>query len=439
MSDTFVESVNYLVPMKRDIPIDWYKVEIDSNGTIYENLVEYIGNVYKEQGGRHFSVMDFVAKKDKEHRDDNDADMVRDMMETGQINININDADKSLDNDKKAENENRIPLNMPHVNNGEWIEIKYQDTTVLCSLIYVGNPLATMSVTLQHEVLLIACESFDVLQKLIFDAKDAQDKRDPECISIYTRHGSHWSFGTSLHKRKIDSVFIPNRDELMNDIRKFKASEKEYLEWGIPYKRNYFFYGPPGTGKTSIITAVASEFSLNVHICSFASDLDDSKFSKLISTIRKNSILVLEDIDSLFKKREKSMNSQVSFSCILNTLDGLQRKHGLMTFMTTNHKDELDEALTRPGRIDMSIKFDFATKEQIKSMFDNFLPKQKKIFSKFYHKIEMRKVSTAVLQKFLFERRECENILEHMDYFDNLCSQYGGCDKISESAAHMYS
>ena len=132
------------------------------------------------------------------------------------------------------------------------------------------------------------------------------------------------------------------------------------------------------------------------------------------------------------------MNSQVSFSCVLNILDGLQRKHGLITFMTTNHKDELDEALTRPGRIDMSIKFDFATKDQIKDMFENFLPKQKDNFKMFYRKIEVKKISTAVLQKFLFEKRECENIMDHMDYFTNLCSQYGSNDTISEHSSSIY-
>lgn len=426
---------NRCYPVKRDIPDGWYKLEVDSNGPIFENLLEFLGDLYMKQSGRFFGIHDFSVRKKKD-------DEIRtlecdDVNDFNGIILNLNDPSED---DKKEENENesRIPFYLPHIKEGEWIELKYQDTLILCGVYYIGSPVATMSVTIQHDILYLASSSIEVLKKLIFDAKEAHEEKDPNRISIFMRHGSHWSFGTFLHKRKIDSVFIPNKNELMEDIRKFRSSEKDYLDWGIPYKRNYFFYGPPGTGKTSIITAIASEFNLNVHICSFSTDLDDSKFSKLMSSIRKNSILVLEDIDSLFRKREKSMNSQVSFSCILNTLDGLQRKHGLLTFMTTNHKEELDEALTRPGRIDMSIKFDFATREQIKDMFENFLPNQKEKFGAFYRKIEVRKISTAVLQKFLFEKRECVDILNEMDYLNNLCSQYGSNDTIGEKAMSIY-
>ncbi len=425
-----------VIPNKMHIPESWFKIEVDSNGSIYELMSEFLGNLYKEQGGHSLSVFDFAKNKsnkktcDEEHFTMNDE---------GEMTYQFTDhASESSQDEKKPEKEDHIPFHLPHMNEDEWIELTYDGKPFRCALYNVGMPVATMSATLQHDVLYIACPSLDIIEKLIYDAKEAQEIKDPERISIYMRQGSHWSFSSFLHKRKIDSVFIPKRDELISDIRKFRNSEQDYLDWGIPYKRNYFFYGPPGTGKTSIITAIASEFNLNVHICSFSTDLDDSKFSKLMSSIRKDSILVLEDIDALFRKREKSMNSQVSFSCILNTLDGLQRQHGLMTFMTTNHKEELDDALTRPGRIDMSIKFDFATKDQIKDMFENFLPSQKDKFKTFYKKIQSRDVSTAVLQKFLFEKRECEDIMSHLDYFDNLCSQYGSNEKISEGASSMY-
>ena len=422
-------------PIKMDIPHDWFKLEVDSNGAIFDMLIDYLGNLYKEQGGKRFGVFDFAANRKKNQVEGREMGM----NDEGQLMIDLSSSeDENLEETKKGQNEKHIPFLIPHMAEGEWIEMTFEDTPIRCSLYHIGSPVATMSATIQHDNLILACSSLDVMQKLIFAAKESQEIKDPSRISIYMRHGSHWSFGTFLHKRKVDSVFIPKRDELMEDIRKFRASEKDYLDWGIPYKRNYFFYGPPGTGKTSIITAIASEFNLNVHICSFSTDLDDSKFSKLMSSIRKDSILVLEDIDALFRKREKSSNSQVSFSCILNTLDGLQRQHGLMTFMTTNHREELDEALTRPGRIDMAIKFDFATKDQIREMFENFLPNQKDKFKQFYRKLEVRSVSTAVLQKFLFEKRECDDIMEHMDYFENLCSQYGSNDKISENGMSLY-
>ena len=56
-----------------------------------------------------------------------------------------------------------------------------------------------------------------------------------------------------------------------------------------------------------------------------------------ISNLDDNTILLLEDIDSLFNEQ-----TNISFSGILNILDGIGRKHKLMIFLTTNHKNKLD-------------------------------------------------------------------------------------------------
>ena len=40
--------------------------------------------------------------------------------------------------------------------------------------------------------------------------------------------------------------------------------------------------------------------------------------------------------------------------------------------MTSNHPDKLDKALTRPGRIDLSIEFTKCSLKTIKKMFYNF-------------------------------------------------------------------
>ena len=48
----------------------------------------------------------------------------------------------------------------------------------------------------------------------------------------------------------------------------------------------------------------------------------------------------------------------MTFSGLLNAFDGITGgKEGLIVFMTTNHKCNLDEALLRPGRIDNMSEF----------------------------------------------------------------------------------
>jgi hypothetical protein len=58
---------------------------------------------------------------------------------------------------------------------------------------------------------------------------------------------------------------------------------------------------------------------------------------QLMQTVPSNSIVVLEDVDSVFVKREHSNNdTKVTFSGLLNALDGVASSEGQVLFMTTN-------------------------------------------------------------------------------------------------------
>jgi chaperone BCS1 len=50
-------------------------------------------------------------------------------------------------------------------------------------------------------------------------------------------------------------------------------------------------------------------------------------------------------------------------------IDGVASHEGRVLIMTSNHPENLDEALTRPGRVDMRIPFTLATHTQIKDIF----------------------------------------------------------------------
>jgi len=72
----------------------------------------------------------------------------------------------------------------------------------------------------------------------------------------------------------------------------------------------------------------------------------------------------LEDIDALFVGREavtKNTQKQISFSGLLNALDGVRAQEGRIIFMTTNHPEKLDPALMRPGRADFHALINYAS------------------------------------------------------------------------------
>jgi hypothetical protein len=221
----------------------------------------------------------------------------------------------------------------------------------------------------------------------------------------------HWDLISKNKKRSIDTVFIKNKDEIIKDIDEFLSSEEDYQTFGHPYKRNYLFFGPPGNGKTSLISAIASQYNLNIYLMSFSVNITDEIFKKLISSLPVNGLLVIEDIDSLFDEKEKK---QVSISTVLNIMDGLAKKNRLITIMTTNHYDRLNDAFKRAGRIDMNVEFDIASVDCFHQII-KFFCKYKNIdmsdeytamIEEFYNSIKYLVPSCALVQKFIFENRK---------------------------------
>merc|ERR1719492_380772 len=86
-----------------------------------------------------------------------------------------------------------------------------------------------------------------------------------------------------------------------------------------------------------------------------------------------NAFLIMEDIDSLFNFRQSMNNrSPLTFTGLLNCLDGIGHATGQIVIMTTNYIDRLDDALIRAGRADMWIEFKCATSWQLGEIFKWF-------------------------------------------------------------------
>lgn len=265
-------------------------------------------------------------------------------------------------------------------------------------------------------------------KKVLFDfmeaARQYYDKKSENEILCKILRNGNWSTLSRLPKRDLSTIYLDNekKDNIFNDLTKFFEREEIYSKFGVPYKRNYLLEGVPGTGKSSLIFALASHFNMNIHIIHLGPKVDDCVFMSAINALPNNTILLLEDVDALFVDRKANdvNKSMVSFSGILNVLDGVGRKNKLITFMTSNYKNRLDKALIRPGRIDYIMNFDYSTEEQIKQMFVKFRPEQENDWNKFYNKISHLQLTTATLQKFFFDCLEKDNILDHINYLKQI-------------------
>lgn len=175
-------------------------------------------------------------------------------------------------------------------------------------------------------------------------------------ISTNTSHGEWNQFGV-LPVKSIEQIVIREdvKNRIIRDVESFEANRDWYLSTNIRYKRGYCFYGPPGTGKTSISLALAAKLNRRVYMLNLKHLKDDQSLISCFADMRENSVMLLEDLDVLFDGR-KSVDHQVSFSTLLNCLDGALYKSGMIIVITANDISKLDTALLRAGRVDLSVE-----------------------------------------------------------------------------------
>ena len=186
-----------------------------------------------------------------------------------------------------------------------------------------------------------------------------------------------------------------------------------YAERGIPYRRGYLLHGPPGCGKTSFTQVLAGALKLDMCMLSLSNArLDDAKLAQNFREAPENAIILLEDVDAVFvdrdvqKKGKSGGGTGVSFSGLLNAIDGVASQEGRLFFMTTNYPEKLDSALVRPGRCDVKVEMKRASRNQMKRLFLRFFPlSNAKEADSFAIKLPEYELSMAQLQGHLLEYR----------------------------------
>ena len=260
---------------------------------------------------------------------------------------------------------------------------------------------------------------------------------------IYHPETAGWKpFGEPRRKRDLNSVILDKgvAEGIVGDVRDFFASAQWYYDRGIPYRRGYLLHGPPGTGKTSFIQALAGEIDYNIATLNLSiRGLTDDRLHLLLSMVPSRTIVLLEDADASFTRERTQVaadgyqGANVTFSGLLNALDGVGSSEERIVFLTTNHIERMDPALVRPGRVDMIVRLGDATRWQIEQFWDRFyghLDPKHEWKSKFIHRMQelgminngstlgnvKYPVSTAALQGlFLYNKDDMAGAIKMVD------------------------
>ena len=235
---------------------------------------------------------------------------------------------------------------------------------------------------------------------LVSDLRENND--EDRCLT-------YWDETPFVSSKTFDNLFFKNKRETLEKIRFFLNNRKWYVEMGIPYTLGIGLHGPPGTGKTSFIKALANMTGRHIVIISLKFIKTKEQLLKVFfesrynednakgSILFKDKIIVFEDIDcggGVIFQRENSLESEpqkadavnqiiiksssdkpthiptaLTLDDILNVIDGIYENSDRIIVLTSNFYNKLDSALIRPGRIDITLKLENISHDEIAEFY----------------------------------------------------------------------
>ncbi|KAM5354953.1 hypothetical protein ACJ41O_001599 [Fusarium nematophilum] len=240
----------------------------------------------------------------------------------------------------------------------------------------------------QEEQISVTCvgRSSRILKGLLEDCRLEYLNESKNKTTIYGHREDCWRKEKAVTARPLSTVILDEKQKgsLIRELRDFLDPETRrwYSEHSMSYKQGYLLHGPPGTGKSSFSLSIAGELDMDIYVVSIPST-NDQMLKGLFARLPDRCVVLLEDIDAAGATCSRDSGSEgsdsdtdsssrrrgVTLSGLLNVLDGVASQEDRVLIMTTNHPKKLDEALTRPGRVDFKVEFQLADRGIAKEIY----------------------------------------------------------------------
>ena len=183
-----------------------------------------------------------------------------------------------------------------------------------------------------------------------------------------------------------DVAGIENAKEDLLQIIDFLNYPENYIKLGAKIPKGVLLSGPPGVGKTLLAKAVAGEAGVPFISCSASEFIElfvgvgASRVRKLFKQAQEKApcILFIDEIDAIGRKRSASIGGSSderdqTINQLLTEMDGFSNNEGVIIMAATNRPELLDDALTRPGRFDRSVKVELPNNNGRQNILELYL------------------------------------------------------------------
>ncbi|MDR7332209.1 AAA family ATPase [Roseateles asaccharophilus] len=189
-----------------------------------------------------------------------------------------------------------------------------------------------------------------------------------------------------------DVIGADEAKKALKRIAAFMKDPKQYAALGAKAPRGVLLDGPPGTGKTLLARALAGECGASFisvdgsYFSSMFYGAGIGKVKELFKRAREAApcIIFIDEIDGLGRRsngKDAPGGGEQEQNRIINRLlvemDGFAALENVVVIGATNHIDNIDEAMRRPGRFDMIVRTSLPTAPEREKLFALYLGRVK--------------------------------------------------------------